>query len=89
MSLILQHYLYFFSSYPNLLSGYLKDILQKAGFIHHSSKGIHTRLVHPLLKNEPITITGKDEDKIKTYMAKEVSHKLEMLKIIENQDSEE
>ncbi|MDE5081358.1 MAG: type II toxin-antitoxin system HicA family toxin [Trichodesmium sp. St18_bin1] len=67
----------------------LKDILQKAGFIHHSSKGIHTRLVHPLLKNEPITITGKDEDKIKTYMAKEVSHKLEMLKIIENQDSEE
>lgn len=67
----------------------LKDILQKAGFIHHSTKGIHTRLVHPLLKNEPITITGKDEDKIKTYMAKEVSHKLEMLKIIENQDSEE
>ena len=54
----------------------LKDILQKAGFIHHSTKGSHTRLVHPLLKNEPITITGKDEDKIKTYMAKEVSHHL-------------
>ena len=54
----------------------LKDILQKAGFIHHSTKGSHTRLVHPLLKNEPITITGKDEDKIKTYMAKDVHRAL-------------
>ena len=68
---------------------FLPQFTERIRFIHHSSKGIHTRLVHPLLKNEPITITGKDEDKIKTYMAKEVSHKLEMLKIIENQDSEE
>ena len=30
MGLILQHYLYFFSSYPNLLSGYDADMIISA-----------------------------------------------------------
>ena len=47
-------------------------MLRKAGFIYRSAKGSHTRWVHPLLKNEPITIAGKDGDDAKTYIEKEV-----------------
>ena len=65
----------------------LKSMLRKAGFIYRSAKGSHTRWVHPLLKNEPITIAGKDGDDAKTYIGKEVNRKLEMLKNIENQES--
>ena len=39
-------------------------------------------------KNEPITIAGKDGDDARTYIEKEVNRKLEMLKTIENQESE-
>ena len=67
----------------------LKSMLRKAGFIYRSAKGSHTRWVHPLLPNQPITIAGGDGDDAKTYIEKEVNRKLEMLKTIEEQDSEE
>ena len=62
-------------------------MLRKAGFIYRSAKGSHTRWVHPLLKNEPIAIAGKDGDDAKAYIEKEVNRKLERLKNIENQES--
>jgi predicted RNA binding protein YcfA (HicA-like mRNA interferase family) len=67
----------------------LKSMLRKAGFIYRSAKGSHTRWVHPLLPNEPITIAGWDGDDTKAYIEKEVNRKLEILKTIEEQESEE
>ncbi|NEP77452.1 MAG: type II toxin-antitoxin system HicA family toxin [Okeania sp. SIO3B3] len=67
----------------------LKSMLRKAGFIYRSAKGSHTRWVHPLLPNEPITIAGRDGDDAKVYIEKEVNRKLKMLKTIEEQESEE
>jgi hypothetical protein len=39
--------------------------------------------------NEPITIAGRDGDDAKVYIEKEVNRKLEILKTIEEQESEE
>ena len=38
----------------------LKSLLKKAGFIYRSAKGSHTRWCHPLLPEDPITISGKE-----------------------------
>ena len=79
--------------YRFLLQGE-KDLSGQAYVWETNSEGVitggsdnHTRWVHPLLKNEPITIAGKDGDDAKTYIEKEVNRKLEMLKNIENQES--
>lgn len=63
----------------------LKSLLQKAGFIYRSAKGSHTRWIHPLLPDQPITISGKDGDDAKPYIEKEVNRKLEMLKKFQEQ----
>ncbi|MEB3279416.1 MAG: type II toxin-antitoxin system HicA family toxin [Lyngbya sp.] len=63
----------------------LKSLLQKAGFIYRSAKGSHTRWIHPLLPDQPITISGKDGDDAKPYIEKEVNRKLEMLKKVQEQ----
>jgi len=42
-----------------------------------------------LLPNDPITISGKDGDDAKLYIEKEVTDKLNKLKSIEEQESEE
>ena len=67
----------------------LKSLLLKAGFLYRSAKGSHTRWFHPLLPDEPITIAGNDGDDAKLYLEKEVSQKLEKLKAIEAQESEQ
>jgi predicted RNA binding protein YcfA (HicA-like mRNA interferase family) len=45
----------------------LKSLLKKAGFIYRCAKGSHTRWYHPLLPEDPITISGKDGDDAKLY----------------------
>lgn len=67
----------------------LKSLLQKAGFIYRSAKGSHTRWIHPLLPDQPITISGKDGDDAKPYIEKEVNRKLEMLKKVQEQPGED
>ncbi|EAW37488.1 type II toxin-antitoxin system HicA family toxin [Lyngbya sp. PCC 8106] len=67
----------------------LKSLLQKAGFIHRSAKGSHTRWIHPLLPDQPITISGKDGDDAKPYIEKEVNRQLEILKKVQEQQGGE
>ena len=62
MSLILQHYLYFFSSYPNLLSGYSELINNTEGTTnckhwHTDDWGGYERVLPPEVKH----IIGKDQ----------------------------
>ncbi|MEA5470979.1 type II toxin-antitoxin system HicA family toxin [Spirulina sp. 06S082] len=66
----------------------LKTRLKKAGFIYRSAKGSHTRWYHPLLPNDPITLSGKDGDDAKKYQEKEVNQKLVKLKIIQEGEQE-
>ena len=66
----------------------LKKLLEKAGFVYRSGKGSHTRWIHPLIPRQPITISGKDGDDAKLYQEKEVYQKLEMLKKIQEKESE-
>ena len=66
----------------------LKSRLKKAGFIYRSAKGSHTRWYHPLLPNDPITLSGKDGDDAKKYQEKEVNQKLVKLKIIQEGEQE-
>ncbi|WP_293337120.1 type II toxin-antitoxin system HicA family toxin [Microcoleus sp. CAWBG58] len=66
----------------------LKSLLLKSGFTYRSAKGSHTRWVHPLLPNEPITIAGNDGDDAKLYLEREVNRKLGILKAIEEEESE-
>ena len=67
----------------------LKSLLKKAGFIYRCAKGSHTRWCHPLLPEDPITISGKDGDDAKIYIEKEVNEKLAKLKSIQEEESEE
>lgn len=67
----------------------LKSLLQKAGFMYRSAKGSHTRWIHPLLPDQPITISGKDGDDAKPYIEKEVNRKLEILKKVQEQQGGE
>lgn len=67
----------------------LKSLLKKAGFIYRSAKGSHTRWYHPLLSEDPITISGKDGDDAKIYIEKEVNEKLAKLKSIQEEELEE
>lgn len=67
----------------------LKSLLQKAGFIYRSAKGSHTRWIHPLLPDQPITMSGKDGDDAKPYIEKEVNQKLRLLKTIKDQEKPE
>lgn len=66
----------------------LKSMLKKAGFVYRSAKGSHTRWYHPLLPEDPITISGKDGDDAKTYLEKEVNQKLTKLNAIKQKESE-
>lgn len=66
----------------------LKSLLLKAGFTYRSAKGSHSRWIHPLLPNEPITIAGNDGDDAKLYLEREVLRKLEILKAIEEGEPE-
>lgn len=67
----------------------LKSLFKKAGFIYRSAKGSHTRWCHPLLPEDPITISGKDGDDAKLYIEKEVNEKLAKLKSIQEEELEE
>ncbi|MEM9540428.1 MAG: type II toxin-antitoxin system HicA family toxin [Cyanobacteria bacterium P01_E01_bin.42] len=67
----------------------LKSRLKKAGFIYRSAKGSHTRWYHPLLPEDPITLSGKDEDDAKKYQEKEVSQKLAKLQTLQEGEQEE
>ncbi|MDM3848847.1 MAG: type II toxin-antitoxin system HicA family toxin [Aphanizomenon gracile PMC644.10] len=67
----------------------LKSLLKKAGFIYRSAKGSHTRWYHPLLPEDPITISGKDGDDAKIYIENEVNEKLAKLKSIQKEKSKE
>jgi len=66
----------------------LKSLLLKAGFVYRSAKGSHTRWYHPLLPNDPITVSGKDGDDAKRYLEREVNQKLSKLESIEQGESD-
>ena len=57
----------------------LKKILLKAGFSYRQGKGSHTFWNHPLILDEPITISGKDGDDAKLYLEKAVEKRLKKL----------
>jgi predicted RNA binding protein YcfA (HicA-like mRNA interferase family) len=57
----------------------LKKMLLKAGFTYRQGKGSHTFRTHPLILNEPITISGKDSDTAKLYLEKAVEKRLKKL----------
>ncbi|WP_413168435.1 type II toxin-antitoxin system HicA family toxin [Capilliphycus salinus ALCB114379] len=38
--------------------------------MYRSAKGSHSRWIHPLLPDQPITISGKDGDDAKPYIEK-------------------
>lgn len=67
----------------------LKSLLQKAGFIYRSAKGSHTRWIHPLLPDQPITISGRNSEDAKPYIEKEVNQKLRLLKMIQDPEKPE
>ena len=64
-------------------------MLLKAGFSYRSAKGSHSRWFHELLPDEPITIAGKDGGDAKQYLEKQVMQRLEKLRLVQNQESEE
>ena len=57
----------------------LKKILLKAGFSYRQGKGSHTFWTHPLITDEPITISGKDGNDAKLYLEKAVEKRLKKL----------
>lgn len=57
----------------------LKKMLLKAGFTYRQGKGSHTFWVHPLILDEPITISGKDSDDARLYLEKAVEKRLKKL----------
>ncbi len=57
----------------------LKRILLKAGFSYRQGKGSHTFWTHPLIPEEPITISGKDGDDARLYLEKAVEKRLKKL----------
>lgn len=57
----------------------LKKMLLKSGFTYRQGKGSHTFLTHPLIPDEPITISGKDGDDARLYLEKAVEKKLKKL----------
>lgn len=57
----------------------LKKMLLKAGFTYRQGKGSHTFWAHPLILDEPITISGKDSDDARLYLEKAVEKRLKKL----------
>ncbi|MBL1209123.1 type II toxin-antitoxin system HicA family toxin [Geminocystis sp. CENA526] len=57
----------------------LKKMLLKAGFTYRQGKGSHTFWTHPLILDEPITISGKDSDDARLYLEKAVEKRLKKL----------
>ncbi len=57
----------------------LKKILLKAGFSYRQGKGSYTFWTHPLIPEEPITISGKDGDDARLYLEKAVEKRLKKL----------
>ncbi|NEP44499.1 MAG: type II toxin-antitoxin system HicA family toxin [Okeania sp. SIO2H7] len=66
----------------------LKSKLLKAGFICKPAKGSHSKWVHSQLNNA-IVIAGKDGSDAKIYLQKQVNDALEMLKQIEEEETQE
>ncbi len=57
----------------------LKKMLLKAGFTCRQGKESHTFWTHPLILDEPITISGKDSDDARLYLEKAVEKRLKKL----------
>ena len=64
----------------------LKAILLKAGFVYRPAKGSHTFWTHPLIPDEPVTISGKDGDDALRYLEKQVNRVLKQLGEIEEEE---
>ncbi|NJK73532.1 MAG: type II toxin-antitoxin system HicA family toxin [Oscillatoriales cyanobacterium RU_3_3] len=65
----------------------LKSLLLKAGFICEPAKGSHSKWKHPKL-SKAIIIAGKDGNDAKLYLEKLVNETLEMLRQIEEEETE-
>jgi predicted RNA binding protein YcfA (HicA-like mRNA interferase family) len=63
----------------------IKSLLLKAGFVYRPAKGSHTRWVHPLLPDDPLTIAGKDGDDAKFYLEQQVNKRLAKLRQIKEE----
>jgi predicted RNA binding protein YcfA (HicA-like mRNA interferase family) len=60
----------------------------KAGFFYKAAKGSHSKWIHPKLP-KTIIIAGKDGDDAKPYLEKQVNQALEILKEMEEEDTQE
>ena len=69
----------------------LKAIVAKVGYLLQAGrgKGSHTYWKHPLLPEEPLTITGKDGDDAPLYLDKNIQRVLKKLEELENKEGEE
>lgn len=65
----------------------LKSLLLKAGFSCEPAKGSHSKWKHPKL-SKAIIIAGKDGNDAKLYLEKLVNETLEMLRQIEEEETE-
>jgi predicted RNA binding protein YcfA (HicA-like mRNA interferase family) len=63
----------------------LKAMVSKAGYIlqPRRGKGSHSFWKHPLLPQEPLTISGKDSDDAPLYLERAIQKVLQKLKDIE------
>jgi predicted RNA binding protein YcfA (HicA-like mRNA interferase family) len=66
----------------------LKSMLLKAGFTYRPGKGSHSKWIHPKLAKS-IIIAGKDGSDAKSYLEKQVNEALEILKNMEEEETEE
>jgi hypothetical protein len=60
----------------------------KAGFFYKPAKDSHSKWIHPKLP-KAIMIAGKDGDDAKPYLEKQVNQALEILKEMEEEDTQE
>jgi predicted RNA binding protein YcfA (HicA-like mRNA interferase family) len=60
----------------------------KAGFFYKAAKGSHSKWIHPKWP-KTIIIAGKDGDDAKPYLEKQVNQALEILKEMEEEDTQE
>ncbi len=58
----------------------LKAALRRAGFEEKRQRGSHTRWLHPLLPDYPLTLSGKDGSDAKRYQERDVDLRLRLLK---------
>jgi predicted RNA binding protein YcfA (HicA-like mRNA interferase family) len=69
----------------------LKKMVKKSGYVYQPGrgKGSHSFWEHPLMPDEPLTISGKDGDDARPYIEKEVERVLKKLEELESQQEEE